>query len=501
MKFEAQQINTDDVAFADLTTQRNLAIAESAKLRNQLVLDREAHHAREAELILEKTRLQNENDVLRAQLSDSKRQVRLLEQRKSQKTPSRKSSAPVVDLCTPEPENHGAEEMLIPNQPETKQIPLKRKHSDAGFTLALQSGSPGSLSLPSDDSEKWRPDLKHETPEKKIKVDSEDAKPEVKAADLHEDHQEVFAEAMDDVIPQEIDPNDTDWSDSDEPGVGEEMNVRSPATPLSSEGSSRLPQPDQSLPNDAAQLVQRSISLSSRFPTKNEEKLVLSPDVAADHLRNCPPFQTQYTDQQPGVSRKFLTTIYGCTGQALFGIMKEKGSKDRPVVIPSWDLNPLLPAAPGLPGVMLSLRKEFFRHPSLRLFVCVATNPVLWRYHGEYKFAESGVLSPTEFTNQASTVKRTWANKISNDDKTGHAVYRELRARIYLRKSGKSLTAGAVKLESQRIKKKTGGRITSNDVINALSSGDESISIVTMTCIDFDHRFADRIAHKWWVFE
>ncbi|KAH7905456.1 hypothetical protein BJ138DRAFT_1164744 [Hygrophoropsis aurantiaca] len=242
-----------------------------------------------------------------------------------------------------------------------------------------------------------------------------------------------------------------------------------------------------------------SDAVGPKYPAKKGEKLVCSLDIAgvANHLARFHPFQVQPTSQRPRVSRDFLAQIYGCSSKLLFAPITKGRFKDRPVVIqnPNWDLNPLVPAAPGLPGALFTLRKEYFDHPVWSLFVCATPKPSGWGYYGEYQFTVSGVLSKTEFMNQESTVKKAWGDRILKTKIL--AAYLEARARIYLRKSGTPITAGAVALESQRIKEGRGGEITSDDVINALSSGEESIPIVSMTCIDFDHGFADSIARKW----
>ncbi|KAH7905458.1 hypothetical protein BJ138DRAFT_759187 [Hygrophoropsis aurantiaca] len=282
---------------------------------------------------------------------------------------------------------------------------------------------------------------------------------------------------MEAAISQE---NDVNHPDSDEPGIGEEMNTESSESP------------DEELTNNTMQIIYRNTAAGSNYrsPMNQAKTLMIAFDSAARHLGSCPPFKVQSTFQ--GVSRAFLTRVFGCDPKALFAPMCKGSWAGRPVILPNWDFHPFLPGAPGLPGLILSLRNEFFEHPLCSLFIRVTKKPVTWAYYGQYKFVVSGVFSTTDFINQKSTVKEAQADAIMTCP-----PFHDIRARIYLRKSGMPVTASAVELETQRIKDNDGGKVTHNDVINALSHGEESISIITMSCIDFDHRFADRIEREW----
>ncbi|KAH7927580.1 hypothetical protein BV22DRAFT_266809 [Leucogyrophana mollusca] len=148
---------------------------------------------------------------------------------------------------------------------------------------------------------------------------------------------------------------------------------------------------------------------------------------------------------------------------------------------------------------MFSLHQQFYEEPSWSVFVPVTKKPVTWSYRGEYKFAVSGSLPPDEFRTQRPGVKHTWAKRILEN--VEHSVYRELRARIYLRKKGRSITPQRVASESQRIRDGKAGKLEESDVISALSIGQEMLSVVALTCVDFDHKFNECITERWksWV--
>ena len=52
-------------------------------------------------------------------------------------------------------------------------------------------------------------------------------------------------------------------------------------------------------------------------------------------------------------------------------------------------------------------------------------------------------------------------------------MYARMRSRIYLRKANVPLTTSAESQELAKVKKKQGGKLSNNDVINALTRGDE----------------------------
>lgn len=68
-------------------------------------------------------------------------------------------------------------------------------------------------------------------------------------------------------------------------------------------------------------------------------------------------------------------------------------------------------------------------------------------------------------------VKLNWAKSLIKNKKWD--VYAKMRVRIYLRKANITLTALAEAQELTKVKNKEGGKLTTEDVINALTRGDE----------------------------
>ncbi|KAH7911302.1 hypothetical protein BJ138DRAFT_1151071 [Hygrophoropsis aurantiaca] len=273
---------------------------------------------------------------------------------------------------------------------------------------------------------------------------------------------------------------------------------RHPTVPPSAPSTSKAESPSHL--NDANQpgtrFIQSSDLCRSHFRFKKEEVIALSPSFVAPHLEALPPFPVDDSKatHTAKVSREFLTDVFGGQRFTLFAYMSKCGYTKRPVVYPNWKYNPLLPGASGFPGLVFALLAEFFEQPAFSVFVPVQETPALWSYRGEYRFAISGPLPPEEFNIQTDEVKNTWADMIRNN--VLHHVYRELRARVYLRKAHIPINAESVEAESQRIHSRKGGGVTQADILAALSSGEEMISILSMTCIDFDYRFNDLISRK-----
>jgi hypothetical protein len=175
------------------------------------------------------------------------------------------------------------------------------------------------------------------------------------------------------------------------------------------------------------------------------------------------------------------------------GLLWVSKSKRNPlrVMMPTYEVNPEMPHAPGEPGILLSCREEMCKNGPWTLFVKVeGLKAVRWDYAGEYVSQTVGKMSKEDFQSQdavvrgqffrssfplknALQVKQAWGEKIAKHKK--HPVYRNLRARITIRKAtGRDPTDEEIADEAARIKSKDyTSSLTSKDVIKAFERGEE----------------------------
>jgi hypothetical protein len=84
-------------------------------------------------------------------------------------------------------------------------------------------------------------------------------------------------------------------------------------------------------------------------------------------------------------------------------------SKSNPlrIIMPTYELNPDMPWAPGEPGILLSYREEMCKDGPWTLFVKVEGQKqkgVRWDYAGEYNSQIAGKMTKEEFQSQDAAV-------------------------------------------------------------------------------------------------
>ncbi|KAF7326230.1 hypothetical protein MKEN_00475700 [Mycena kentingensis (nom. inval.)] len=148
-------------------------------------------------------------------------------------------------------------------------------------------------------------------------------------------------------------------------------------------------------------------------------------------------------------------------------------------VFPQHDWNPLLPVAPGAPGLLFASREDVADEGKVyRIFVRVKEETKsVWRYMGEYRLARAGVVPAEVWQGQTDAVKKKWAEHI-RDTKKG--VYAEMYANVSAAKAQESDEGLALQ-----------------DIIDALCRGDKdaAIGIIQMRCVRYDHSFAAHLRY------
>ncbi|KAF8957583.1 hypothetical protein BDZ97DRAFT_1845697 [Flammula alnicola] len=230
-----------------------------------------------------------------------------------------------------------------------------------------------------------------------------------------------------------------------------------------------------------------------KFKVKAEGGWTLSPSKVSKYLGSATLFTIKPLPLPVLVSRKALTEAYGLPGMGLLWNPKNKPHKFLTplMIIPNIDVNPEMPRCPGAPGLLLSCRKDMCKDGPWTLFVKVETSKkVHLDYAGEYTCTAVGEMTKEEFLAQDAKVKITWGEKVANHKR--YPIYRELRARITLRKQlGSEPTEEQVQTEAELIKKKEyKGSLDIQDVVAAFERGEESISIVKVECMAYSHERA-----------
>ncbi|KAJ7639977.1 hypothetical protein DFH06DRAFT_1430546, partial [Mycena polygramma] len=222
-------------------------------------------------------------------------------------------------------------------------------------------------------------------------------------------------------------------------------------------------------------------------------------DVADIYLKDAVDFHIDPpSDESLYVPRKFLRLQFGGSDQQFIAEFKDAHPK-RWAVFPQFDLNPLLPCSPGAAGLIFASRLEITVDYDLPWALFRKDRPsggAVWRYMGDYRNRRCGSLTAEQFASQSQTVKKEWGNLLIKAKKC--TVYVEMRARIALRKAGIDFDEDRVAEEVKSIRKKTRTLpVTDEDVIDALSRGDEAIDIIKMECISYDHEFVAEMGRRY----
>ncbi len=135
----------------------------------------------------------------------------------------------------------------------------------------------------------------------------------------------------------------------------------------------------------------------------------LTPDQPEYYLQSAQSLQILPPPLMAEIKRVLFAAHYGGSSyhflQYVPPMKNPSGRVRRRLVFPLPEMNPAVPSAPGLPGLIYASRHEILHNPPWSLFI--KRNPVIaiWTYVGEYEGALCGVMSAKMFTAQSEMVK------------------------------------------------------------------------------------------------
>ncbi|KAF5322648.1 hypothetical protein D9619_002216 [Psilocybe cf. subviscida] len=262
------------------------------------------------------------------------------------------------------------------------------------------------------------------------------------------------------------------------------------------------------------------IDVQPKRETKREPKLESSSHVLlASYLPDAQPFAISPPPITLEVPRAFLRLAYGGCDQRFLqfipasrnpgpshtvtthpdGTETRVPKAPRRMVFPMLKTNPLMPRTPGAPGLLFTSRQGILHDAPWTLFVKRSSGQehAVWLYLGEYGCELVGRLTPEQFKPQPVVVQRSWAKLVTT--RRRQECYASMRARITLRAVGlipldnKEQEEQLIRDEVNNIqsKKRKGKNITIDQVLKAFARGDEAVNIIRMTCVSYDHVFAN----------
>ncbi|KAF9463979.1 hypothetical protein BDZ94DRAFT_531240 [Collybia nuda] len=250
-----------------------------------------------------------------------------------------------------------------------------------------------------------------------------------------------------------------------------------PAKPYARRPSIRGPKHPRQGFTTTATGTSTSTSVPPRFIAKRREglkveadSLILPSQYLLKYLGSSVPLPITPPPPSPPtlLKRTFICQTLGGNSQTLRTSSNYRG---RQILFPTLDNNPDAPIHPGSPGLMGCSRVDVVGAFTVFSRVQVKPNP-MWEYMGEYRTSHIGLLPASIFDAQTREVKDAWAKTI--DLKTW-PPYPDMRARIAARK---------------------GGELTRADIIEALEQGDEQIGLLKMECVSYDREFLAHLTRK-----
>ena len=109
------------------------------------------------------------------------------------------------------------------------------------------------------------------------------------------------------------------------------------------------------------------------------------------------------------IPRKFLRLTYGGSDQHFLQYISAEtnpsGPERRRLMFPTLALNPLMPSAPGMHGLVFASRREILNNGIWTVFCKRSTaTPAVWLYVGEYENTLAGKMKAEEFSQQTLLV-------------------------------------------------------------------------------------------------
>jgi hypothetical protein len=133
---------------------------------------------------------------------------------------------------------------------------------------------------------------------------------------------------------------------------------------------------------------------------KLEEAIILPETLLNENLRDSSIIVIDPSPLYDLYPRRFLNWAYGIS---MMHLLNESRDGGRNFILPTPDLNPQMPGAPGQSGIILTGRSEMLRK-TWSLFSRTHSSPAKWLYLGEYQNVRMGTLPSQEFTRQRTKV-------------------------------------------------------------------------------------------------
>ncbi|KAJ7055988.1 hypothetical protein C8F01DRAFT_375271 [Mycena amicta] len=228
-----------------------------------------------------------------------------------------------------------------------------------------------------------------------------------------------------------------------------------------------------------------------RFTQPNGNQLKLSDDFLDKHLNPNSAYLIHPVPSDPVVYVHRIDDLqvhFGGPQQSLISYMpafmsppqhpSRKSCEKLTGAFPQPEFNPHLPSEPGAPGLIFASRADIAERGVRFTVFCRKEKEsreehVVWRYMGEYLHERVGTVSGETWKAQSDKVQTTWAKHIM---KIERGVYAEMREALRAEKAKKGVT------------------LKPNHIIEALCSGKGvTIGIIQMTCVGYDHAYAERL--------
>ncbi len=120
----------------------------------------------------------------------------------------------------------------------------------------------------------------------------------------------------------------------------------------------------------------------------------------------------------------------------------------------------------------------------------------MWKYVGGYESKVIGEFRGSTFKGLPEDVKRAWGKLLAASKSRKQDVYVSLRARVALRKSGIAVDPEAEQLEMAEIRAGRGYALHGNDIVEALSSGEEVGSLPRLAVLIHVANFNVVLGHQ-----
>ncbi|KAI0744153.1 hypothetical protein C8Q80DRAFT_882073 [Daedaleopsis nitida] len=166
------------------------------------------------------------------------------------------------------------------------------------------------------------------------------------------------------------------------------------------------------------------------------------------------------------------------------GVTSRIGEK---LLYPMVAMNPHLPLDFGRPGLLIAPQQDWDN--GRQRVILGLRNRSYW-YIGEYEVSQTTAVSKEEYAMWPQPIQQEWANRILK--KTHKPITRRIALRL---KHGREPTAdeleAAAKLGPTQLQLPD---VTTEDIINAYTRGEESMCVWRMQCVGFDNLFLQEIA-------